>query len=441
MSRNYERICKIVGLSILFFPLATPAVRAQGLGNSPYSALGIGEPYSQANITNLGMGSVGISNANAFHLNLQNPALLARRARYTVFEVGIIGQYKPQVSQYQAGAAQSQRDFGANLNYIALAFPASSRWTTSLNLRPYTYVDYQSRVYDRVPNTIYEVQKTYSGKGAVNKASFTNGFRFGKNVYVGVDASFLFGNVTNNSDSRLLINSTTSTTEPTDIVVSRINRTNYKDIIWKLGAAWRPKLSEKWTLNLGATYDPKTKVNASQTDVNQQVSLSGTTLSAPDTLRANLTGHTTLPQQANFGISLERNNKLLVGVDVGFQKWSQYRTTNQQATNLLDGMSVAAGIEYIPKINSTKYWDLVTYRAGFQYIKTPYQLDGRQVKDFNGSVGISLPMGSYLVNHVNLAFVAGQRGALVGTQIRERYVRVALGFTLNDRWFYRYALD
>ena len=104
-------------------------------------------------------------------------------------------------------------------------------------------------------------------------------------------------------------------------------------------------------------------------------------------------------------------------------------------------MNIGVGFEYIPKINSTKYWDLVTYRAGFQYIKTPYQLDGRRINDVNGSLGISLPMGSYLVNHVNLALVGGQRGALVGTQIRERYIRIALGFTLNDRWFYRYALD
>nr|WP_293836055.1 hypothetical protein [uncultured Arsenicibacter sp.] len=419
----------------------SPAARAQGLGNSPYSALGVGEEYSQANIANLGMGSVGISNANTIHLNLQNPALLARRARFTVFEVGIIGQYKPQISQNQGGATMSQRDFGANINYIALAFPASSRWTASLNLRPYSYVDYQTKVFDKVPNTIYEVQKNYSGKGALNKASFSNGFRLFKNLYVGVEATYLFGNITNNSDSRLLINDVVSSVQPQDITVSRINRTNYSDIIWKLGGAWRPKLGEKWTLNVGATYDPKTNVKAVQTDVNQLVTLSGTSLSDPDTLRSNLAGHVTLPEQVQFGISLERNNKLTVGVDVGFQKWSQFRTADNSNPKLMNGMRIGAGLEYVPKITSTKYWDLVTYRAGFQYIKSPYQVSGKQLNDINGSLGISLPIGSYFVNNLNLAVVGGQRGTLVGTQIRERYVKIALGFTLNDKWFYRYALD
>ena len=67
-------------------------VLAQGLGNSPYSALGIGELYSPANVTNMGMGGIGISNASAFYLNLQNPALSARRTRFTVFEVGLMSE-------------------------------------------------------------------------------------------------------------------------------------------------------------------------------------------------------------------------------------------------------------------------------------------------------------------------------------------------------------
>lgn len=451
MSKNYLILNRIALIFSLVSTLSTSFVSAQGLGNSPYSALGLGETYNQANAANFGMGSVGISNASPFYLNLQNPALLARRGRFTAFEVGVIGQYKPMISQIRSGVTQSQRDFGANLNYIALAFPVSPRWVMSLSLRPYSYVDYQTRSYGQVlrnnTKTIYEAEYTYSGRGALNKASYATGYRFGKNLYFGADFSFLFGNITNNSDARVLINDVGGdASNPQDIVVSRSNRVNYSDLTVKLGGGWRPKLNDNWTLNLGATFDPGTNLGATETDVYQQVTVSadgngGSSLSDEDTLRNSSVSSARLPQQAHFGISIERNNKLTIGVDVGLQKWSQYRTISGQPGNLSDAMTVAAGLEYTPKASSTKYWDLVSYRAGFQYIQTPYLVDGKRVNDMNGSLGMSLPIGSYFVNYVNLGVQGGQRGVLTGSQIRERYVRFTVGFSLNDWWFRKPVLD
>ncbi len=439
MYKLFPRLRRILTHSLLAAAALSPTVFGQGLGNSPYSALGVGERYDQGNVTNLGMGGIGISNASPFYLNMQNPALLARRTRFTVFEVGLLGQSKS-LTQNLNGSNQSQRDFGGNLGYLALAFPANSRWNMSLSLRPFTYVDYTTRQYQTVPGTIYEAEYNYSGRGGLNKASFANGFRIGKNFYAGVETSFVFGNITNSSDSRVLINDNTSQGVQ-DTRVARLNRINYSDIIFKLGAAWRPKLSENWTLNLGATYDPQTRINATETDIYQQTTLSGVTISASDTLRINANGRATLPQQAHFGISLERNNTFLVGVDVGFQQWGQFRTASDQPGNLTNGMTIATGLEYTPKSNSTRYRDLITYRLGFQYNRLPYSVNNQTVNDVNASAGLSLPLGAYLVNHVSLSVIGGQRGVLTGTQIREQYVRFALGFSLNDWWFRKQVVD
>ncbi len=438
MLRIYKRIRQTLTHSLLAIAASSPVVLAQGLGNSPYSALGIGELYNEGNVTNMGMGGVGISNASAFYLNLQNPALLARRTRFTVFEVGLMGQSKA-LAQNLNGGVQNQRDFGANLGYLALAFPANSRWNMSLSLRPYTYVDYSTRQYRQVPGTIYEGEYNYTGRGGLNKAAFANGVRITKNLYVGVEAAFVFGNITNASNARLLINDSQQGLQ--DTRVSRLNRANYSDIVWKLGAAWRPKLSEKWTLNLGATYDPRTRVNARETDIYQQTTLGGNPISAPDTLRAEATGRTTLPQRTSFGISLEKNNTFLIGVDVGFQQWNQFRTVSDQPGNFANGISVATGIEITPKANSIRYRDLITYRIGFQYNKLPYRVEGAQINDVNASLGLSLPLGAYLVNHITLSVVGGQRGTLTGVQIREQYLKMALGFSLNDWWFRKQVVD
>ena len=417
------------GLSLL----ATQTSLAQGLGNSPYSALGLGELLPATNIANIGMGGIGISYASPFYLNSQNPALLARRSRFTIFEVGMLGQQKS-ISQLVRNEPITQRDFGGNLNYLALAFPLSPRWNTSISLRPYSYIDYQTRTYGRIDGTIYETQFNYTGKGALNRASISNGVRLGKNIYVGADASFIFGNVATSSNSQVLINS------ESDIVVSRLNQTSYSDIIWNLGAAWRPSLGKDYVLNIGATFAPKSNLSASETEVYHQL-LGGREVSGNDTIRTNSEGRVPLPQHLQFGITLEKNNQLAIGVEAGMQSWSQFRTITNQPGNFRDGLHTAVGIEYTPKPNSTRYRDLITYRAGFQYNKMPYQIDGLQVTDVNGSLGFSIPVGAYFVNHINLAFVGGQRGALTGAQVRERYYKVAIGFSLNDWWFRKSVID
>jgi len=417
------------GLSLL----ATYTLQAQGLGNSPYSALGLGEVLPATNVANIGMGGVGVSYASPFYLNSQNPALLARRSRFTIFEIGLLGQQKT-ISQLVQNEPITQRDFGGNLSYLALAFPLSSRWNTSISLRPYSYIDYQTRRYGKIDGTIYETQFDYTGKGALNRASISNGVRVGKNIYLGADASFIFGNVASSSNSQVLINSTS------DIVVSRLNRVSYSDIIWNLGAAWRPSLGKDYVLNIGATFAPKSNLSASETDVYQQL-LAGREVSGSDTIRSNVDGSVPLPQQVQFGITLEKNNQLAIGIEAGMQSWSQFRTITDQPGNLRDGLHTAIGIEYTPKPTSTRYRDLITYRAGFQYNKMPYQVDGTQLTDVNGSLGFSIPVGAYFVNHINLAFVGGQRGALTGAQVREKYFKVALGFSLNDWWFRKSVID
>lgn len=421
-------------MAVLLVISATVA-GAQGLGNSPYSSLGLGESYGQANVTNMGMGGIGISNASPFYLNSQNPALLARRTRFTIFEVGLLGQAR-QLSQRSA----TQRSFGGNLSYVALAFPLSSRWNSSISLRPYSYVDYQTQQQGLVGSpTQYTTLYTYTGRGGINRASFSNGVRVTKNIYLGAEASFLFGNIISNSNSYVNVSSSA-------IQLASTNRTNYHDLIYRVGASWRPKLSETRFLNLGLTYDPQVKINTSEINIYQQT-LGGQPIlnalgqSVADTLNSNQHSSVTLPQQVHAGISFEQLNSFLVGVDVGYQPWSAFRNTSGQSEGLKNALTVAAGFEFVPKSTSNHYRDLITYRAGFQYNQTPYAITGQQLNDVNVSLGLSLPLGAYYVNHLNLAIVGGQRGSLIGTQVRERYLKLALGVSLNDWWFRKTVVD
>jgi hypothetical protein len=426
-------------LAGLGFWLLGGPVRAQGLGNAPYSGLGLGELYGSANIANLGMGGIGISNSSNFYLNSQNPALLARRQRFTIFEVGLVGQTKS-LTQFVNGSQQSQRVVGGNLNYVALAFPGSSRWNMAISLRPYSYVDYTTRQYVTILGSNYVSENENTGKGALNRATYASGVRLGKNVYVGAEASYIFGNITTGSVARVVILPSGAFFGSSDPDVAQLNRINYKNGHLRAGAAWRPKLSEKWVMNLGGTYELQTRLRAAATSIYQQ-SLGGQAITDPDTLEASPNGSVTIPAQVQVGISFEQVNKLTIGFDAGMQPWSQFVTASGQRNTLQDSYYGAAGLEFVPKSNSNKYWDLVSYRVGLRYQQTPYILDGRRVTDVSASVGLSLPIGSYLVNNLNVAIVGGQRGVLAGRLVREQYVKIALGVSLSDWWFRKPVLD
>ena len=74
--------------------LAASGAQAQGLGNSPYSRIGLGEfNANTGGVRQMGMGGTGLAAPNAVNVNELNPAMLYYTNR-TTFEAGYNGQYK-----------------------------------------------------------------------------------------------------------------------------------------------------------------------------------------------------------------------------------------------------------------------------------------------------------------------------------------------------------
>ncbi|HEV7349942.1 hypothetical protein [Telluribacter sp.] len=414
------------GLSSTYFS----PLYGQGLGNSPYTVLGLGETYSDAFAASQSMGEAGASTSNGIHINNLNPALWVRN-RFTSVEFGTIGQYK-QI----ASPTLTQRDFGANLAYLAIVFPATPRWAVGFSLKPYSFVDYESRTTAKVPGTIYDAYYYYTGKGAISKASFTNAFQIGRYLSVGLETSYLFGNVRRASESQLLIG------DGRDYLVSRNERTSYSDISFRGGAALQLPLKpdNKLNLNIGGAYSFGTNLNAQQT-TSFELSNNTFPVGLPDTLTNNAQGGVYLPSQYRMGVSLEWPFKLTLAADYEHQSWSNYQSFGNTNEGLNNAGRVHVGAEYIPRFTSTRYFDLAAYRLGFSHGKSPYNPGGTQLNDSNVSMGITLPIGSG-GNSFTLSLIGGQRGVMSTQAIRERYARVLLGLTLVDRgWFVKPRLD
>ena len=103
--------------------LGSSSVLAQGLGNAPYSRIGLGEYNPNVGgVRQAGMGGVGLAAPNAINVNELNPALLCFTNR-TTFEAGYTGQYKT----IRNATAKNQSGSGT-LGYLALAVPLGPKW-------------------------------------------------------------------------------------------------------------------------------------------------------------------------------------------------------------------------------------------------------------------------------------------------------------------------
>lgn len=400
----------------------------QGLGNAPYSAIGLGEILEKGYAPNNGMGDVGVSNASGMYINAINPALLVRNP-YTTFDVGIITQYKG-----LQDARQSQRDFAGNLGYLSLCFPVAPKWSLGFSLKPYSIINYQQNSYGRIGSSIYEAQYLYSGKGALNQINFTNSFQLTKSLSIGADVRYLFGNINKSATSQLRIG------DGRDYIISRDDRIKMSDLNLKLGAAWRQKLGKEKFLNFGTAYELAANINASRNTSIEILSSNNQPLTNADTILL-AQQNIKLPATFRVGLSYEKLYRFLIGFDYERQDWNNYVGIKGTNEGMRTAQSYHVGIEYLPKYNSTRYTDLVTYRAGFVYRQTPLLIGTTPINDMSATFGISLPIGRELVNTVNLSIAVGQRGSITTQTFRERYARISLGFSLKDVWFQKFRVD
>ena len=103
------------------------------------------------------------------------------------------------------------------------------------------------------------------------------------------------------------------------------------------------------------------------------------------------------------------------------------------------GLSVGGYIT--PNPDAVKgYMNAVTYRAGFHYNETYLNIRNNQLTDVGISFGVSLPIRRSL-SQLNLGLVAGSRGTTEAGLIKENYLNLSIGFSLNDKWFVKRTID
>ncbi|MEN9296238.1 MAG: hypothetical protein RLZZ382_1858 [Bacteroidota bacterium] len=417
-------------LILVFLLSISPMVWAQTILNSPYSYLGMGEIQTGDNVTQMMMGGIGVSNSNGIYTNTVNPALLARN-RYTNLEVGVNTEYKT-LQDYR----QQQKVFGGNYQSLNLTLPISNRWTMSVGIRPHSAVEYETRSYRRlnllgVDSLIY----SYKGSGGVSKVTISNGVRISKELYLGLQMDYLFGQVNRNVATQNMSDGQYYKVQLEDL-------TSYSDFQFKAGFAYRANLKNDLFLNMGATLDLNSTLNANQVKRFATMDLSGITVINADTLEKSAAFTQQIPVAKRFGLSVEKLAKWMVGVDYTYTDWSKVNNNLGRSSTLPASHKVAIGGEYTPDIESiSNYFKRTTYRVGASYEKTPYDFlgNGSYAVDKNLSFGVALPLRN--LSLLNIAYQVGRRGLITDNGMEEQYHRLTLGLTFSDLWFQKQKIN
>jgi hypothetical protein len=415
-------------LRLLFFllPIAgSLRVYAQSSTASPYSRFGLGDLVGNNNAYYVAMGEVSYGLRNPYHVNWTNPAsYTAFDSSSFVFEGGFNVDIIKLTSNVQTANMNT-----ASIGYLLYGMPVTKWWRTSLGLLPFSKVGYNIET-DQQSDEIGRIVRLYSGDGGINQFLWGNGFRINKNFSVGVNFSYLFGNMDRRA-TVLFPDSAFYTNYRQDFTLSM------HDFYVSYGVQYSTQLDPDHVLTAGGVFAATSKMNG-RLDYLARTFLLGSSgvESILDTIAegTDYKGKIVIPWTAGLGISLVQTDKWLFALDGNWQNWSKF-TAFGLSDSLVNSYRVSAGGEILPSNASYgNYFKRLSYRAGFLYSGTYLKLRGRQLSEYSFSLGLGLPLRGVKTT-LNLTAVVSVRGTTQADLIRQTMVRFVVGFSLYDKWF------
>jgi hypothetical protein len=425
--------------------------------SSPYSRYGLGDIDPMLLPQNIGMGGIAtavnrISGYN--NINPLNPASYGA-INFTTIDAGIYSNGVT-ISQNTSSGLVTAKNYNFRLSHVAFAIPVSKHSAFSFGLTPYSELGYNYKTTQTKglgatptpPSTTYTPSDTtvnyvYSGNGGLSKAYIGYGVNIAKHLLIGANVSYIFGNILQYSSTEL--------PDLYGTLDSRVEQSqSIKGINYDYGIQYIIDLSESKHITLGYSASANTSLTSTSSYIVSQYTYTSTGSEnvAVDSVikQQSSKNKIKLPQINHFGITYQVDLKFLVGADYSIGKWSNLTIGGVNA-GLQDSKTLNVGGQFTPNINALhSYFARTDYRVGFIYDQTYLNVYNTNIKKYAVTAGLGLPLapnnGSTAFYKINLSAEVGQRGTLESTSqgnlVKERYVNIHLGFTLNDKWFQRF---
>ncbi|RRD79682.1 hypothetical protein EII14_05985 [Alloprevotella sp. OH1205_COT-284] len=415
--------------------------------SSAYSRYGVGLLDNRASGFSKGMAGTAVGMYDGRVLNVGNPASYARIDSLSfLFDVGM----SLQSANLSANGVKANAH-SARFDHLSVGFRLKRNLGVSFGVQPYSNVGYEITAQGApIPNGASEVvtpTTTYLGDGGLYLLHGGVGYAPLDALSLGANVSYLWGTLNHSA--------TTSYDHPSIHSLRRAYDAEVRSYALDLGAQYTQRLGRKHRFVLGATYGYGHQLNGTSNFYNQR--LDKRSVSAADTLSVrNAYG---LPHSFAVGLTWQWQNSLRVGLDYTRLQWGE--VTSPMLKTAADGTlsyvkekgaytdqnKIALGAEYIRDPNGFTWSSRVRYRMGVSYA-SPYALiDGRKGPQvYTAALGVALPIitahnarDNY--SYLNLSAQYEHVKPQMPGQITERYFRLSIGLSFNQRWFTKWKVD
>lgn len=410
-------------LLFVFFSILLPGLLFAQTFRHPYSFYGIGELQDYNYTTSQSLGGLGYGWNDSSSFSNTNPASYSN-IRTSIFDIGMKGKFQ-QLKQGQIDEVTNYISF----SYIALGFPLNQKhnWGMSFGMSPISRIGYKNSSSFLADTSTIAVE-SLDRQGGFNKLFLGSSISIIKNLNLGVNVAYVFGNTT--FDHSLLFNKNTSY-----LGVKNVLFKNYYGVGIDVGLQYNNSLKKdlQYTIGTAVSLPVNMKVRKEQT-MNTFINYTSY-LAYRDTIFADTVKENNLSIPLTFGIGgiIQKKNKWKAGFDFKYEMWSNFIPDNPNYS-LSDQWSFALGGEIIPKFDEIKYFQRIAYRGGIRYTNSFLKVNGEQYKKMSAVVGFGFPISRSLSN-INFAFEIGTMGKSSATLIKENFYNVYLSFRLNDIWF------
>ncbi len=405
---------------IILFLLITNILFAQNDTSTPYSLFGLGVENKTATGGLTGLGNTGIAQQNPYEINIYNPASLGSiKQNSFLYELGVNGAYSTIKND---NISETTSD--ANLSHIAIAFPIKKNWGMSIGLLPYTKVGYDIDIVKSIEGSTDMYLTRITGLGGLSKFYLSSGIKIKDRLSFGVDISFLFGTIDQNSQIY----------SGSLVAINDANR--YNGIKFKSGLQYSLPLNGK-EITFGAVIELPASLSGTQTRNSYKTSVNDTEITIDEDVKNELNGFE-LPLVYGLGITSKLNEKVTTSFDY---KKSLWKNTNQLQNNerYVNQSIYAFGVEYIPSKNGFTYWDRVKYRFGLNYNTGFLEISNTQIDSYFISVGLGMPMGNRN-NTLNISYSYGKEGTISRSLIQENFHKLTLNLSFVGSWFKKHEI-
>lgn len=394
---------------------------AQNGINSPYSRHGLGLLGDQSVGINKPMGGLGIGLRQTNAINILNPASYSTVDTLTfLLDFG----FTLQNGNFQENGFKINAK-NASVDYISMQYRLLKKVGMTIGFLPYSNVGYSFSNSKVVSNDDAIISNNlFSGEGGIRQLLVGFGWRVYENFSIGLNSSFLYGDISHRIDNTYSL----STIFPrSKSYTADISALKLDFGIQKVITAANNKIV------LGATFSPASNLSGDCTILDVSTGSSSDTIEISNAFR--------IPDCLGIGLSFS-GEKYTIGLDASYQMWSDALFFGESTGR--DRLKVSLGAMYQPEAGSKKMFKRCSYMAGLYFQQPYFSVEGNKgPSEYGVSAGFSLPI-SNVYNNKSKLNISGQfvriDPAFAG-MITENYLRINIGISFNDLWFYKWQVE